>query len=126
MMLRASRLLSLTGCRCRWSRQLRRPRPERGVFLRGPRVSGFVDSRAKTLMRQRLRSPLGTGLLWTPPRSLLRRVAEVEGAAADGPEEGLRLELDRIAQRRVVHVREPDAHRPLAIGLRFLRRVVEL
>src|SRR5579864_2974897 len=48
---------------------------------------------------------------------LLRRVAEGEQAAADGAEEGLGLELDRIAQRRVVHVREPHAHRPLRIGL---------
>src|SRR5260370_20675566 len=47
-------------------------------------------------------------------------LAEVEDAATDGAEPGLGLQLDGIAKRRVVHARQPDADRPLAlrVGLR--------
>ena len=66
----------------------------------------------------------------TPHRLTLflrqRTLAEEQDLAADRAEQGLRLELAGIADRRLVEPREPDLDRPLALGLGFLGRVVEL
>src|SRR5688500_15629154 len=55
-----------------------------------------------------------------------RPLAERQDAAADGGEQGLRLELAGIADLRVVEARQPDLDRPFAFGLGFLGRLVEL
>src|SRR5258708_39532496 len=62
---------------------------------------------------------------WPPFLRGERALAEIEHAAADGAEPGLRLELDGVAKRRVVHARQPDPDRPLAFGLGLRRRLIE-
>src|SRR6266702_2499460 len=53
-------------------------------------------------------------------------LAEEQDLAANRREKGLRLELAGIADLSLVEAGQPDLDRPLAFGLRFLRRLVEL
>src|SRR4051812_9302545 len=96
-----------------------------GVSLGGEGVrAGWQESpKAPAGLHRNAANTLGSR--WQSA-ALLHRLAEIERAAGDGAEEGARLELDGIAEGRVVHAREPQAHRPLALGLGLLRRVVEL
>jgi methylmalonyl-CoA mutase cobalamin-binding domain/chain len=55
-----------------------------------------------------------------------RPLLERQYPASNGSEAGLGLELGRIADVRVVEAGQPEAHRPLSLGLGLLWRIVEL